>query len=152
MTDITQTSKRPDAAQAASANAVPGMSDDEIRTINIQLRATLARAAIQAYLLLNGGAAVALLAFLGNLATAPENTRLVADLGMLKFALMIFNSGTALAATSYWAGYQVYTDIIKDPNSRRAASLRQLAVALNLIALFLFVAGIVVCAQAITAR
>jgi hypothetical protein len=136
-----------DAAAAAEA-----ARRQELREVNIQLRATLARAAIQAYLLLNGGAAVALLAFLGNLATAPENTRLVADLGMLKFALMVFNSGVALAATSYWAGYQVYTDIIADPNSRRAGKLRQLAVALNLMALLLFVIGIVTCSQAITAR
>ena len=125
---------------------------DELRDVNIQLRATLARAAIQAYLLLNGGAAVALLSFLGNLATAPENTRLAADLGMLKFALMVFNSGVALAATSYWAGYQVYTDIIADPASRRAIRLLALAVSLNVIALFLFVTGIVICSQAITAR
>ena len=95
---------------------------------------------------------MALLAFLGNLATAPENTRLAADLGMLKFALMTFNTGVALAATSYWAAYQVYTDIIADPDSRRAKRLRQLAVSLNLLALFLFVTGIVICSQAITAR
>ena len=140
----------------SKAQRFPGETDAveraELREVNIQLRATLARAAIQAYLLLNGGAAVALLAFLGNLATAPENTRLVADLGMLKFALMIFNTGVALAATSYWAVYQVYTDIIADPNSLRAMRLRQLAVSLNLLALFLFVTGIVICSQAITAR
>jgi hypothetical protein len=131
---------------------LPGLTEQEVRDINIQLRATLVRAAIQAYLLLNGGAAVALLAFLGNLATAPENTRLAADLGMLKFALMVFNTGVALAATSYWAGYQVYTDIINDPNSSRAPKLRNLGVALNILALLLFVAGIVICAQAITPR
>lgn len=127
-------------------------SRDELREVNIQLRAALARAAIQAYLLLNGGAAVALLAFLGNLATAPENTRLAADLGLLKLALMVFNTGVALAATSYWVGYQVYTDYIENPNSTRGHGLRQLAVALNVLALGLFVTGIIICATAITAR
>ena len=54
------------------ASVAAGPTQNELRNVNIQLRATLARAAIQAYLFLNGGAAVALLAFLGNLATAPE--------------------------------------------------------------------------------
>jgi len=125
---------------------------DEVREVNIELRASLARAAIQAYLLLNGGAAVALLAFLGNLATAPENTQLTADLGLLKSALMVFNTGVALAATSYWVGYQVYTDYINYPDGTRGEGLRKLAVMLNVLALFLFVIGIITCGQAITPR
>ena len=122
------------------------------REVHFELRAALGRAAIQAYLFLNGGAAVALLAFLGNLATAPADTRLIADLAMLKFALMMFNAGVALAATSYWVAYLVYTALIMDISSPKGEKLRKLAVGLNVGALFFFICGIVTCASAITAR
>lgn len=143
---------RPNTDTIPLAPSEPPEFSDQMREVNIELRASLARAAIQAYLLLNGGAAVALLAFLGNLATAPENTRLAADLALLKFALMVFNTGVALAATSYWVGYQVYTDYINYPDGTRGEGLRKFAVALNVVALVMFVVGIVTCGEAITAR
>jgi hypothetical protein len=122
------------------------------REVHMQLRAALARAAIQAYLFLNGAAALALLSFLGSLATAPDNTRLVADLGLLKLALMIFNVGVAVCAFSYLVGYLTYTAYIDDPKSPKGNKLRRAAVVLNVGALLLFVAGILVSAMAITAR
>jgi amino acid transporter len=122
------------------------------REVHMQLRAALARAAIQAYLFLNGAAAIALLSFLGSLAAAPDDTRLAADLGLLKLALMIFNVGVAVCAFSYLVGYLTYTAYIEEPKSPKGNNLRRLAVVLNIGALALFVAGILVSAMAITAR
>src|SRR5687767_6977900 len=88
------------------------------RVMYLHLRAALARAAMQAYFVLNGAAAVALLAFMGSLSTQPAaQTRLVADLGLIKIALMAFTSGVALSASTYAVAFMVHNEHIAGRHS-----------------------------------
>jgi predicted membrane-bound mannosyltransferase len=122
------------------------------RSMFVELRAALARQAMQAYLLLNGAAAVALLAFLGSLATAPSaDTRLLADLRLLKISLLAFTTGVALAAATYWVAYTVHTHHIAGEHAQ-AERYRAGGILVNILALLLFMIGIVVAARAITPR
>ena len=54
------------------------------------VRASYGRASIQSALLLNGGASIALLAFLGNLAIAQQNRGLTGGFGTLKESFVCF--------------------------------------------------------------
>jgi len=57
-------------------------------------------ASIQSALLLNGGASIALLAFLGNLAIAQQNKGLMGSFLTLKESFVCFGVGVMLAASS----------------------------------------------------
>src|SRR3954463_7562696 len=108
--------------------------EHDLRAMFVDFRAALARQAMQAYLLLNGAAAVALLAFLGSLATAPGgNARLATNLGLLKIALTAFTTGVALAAATYWIAYTVHTHHI-DGRHARAESYRFFGILVNILA------------------
>jgi hypothetical protein len=122
------------------------------RVMYYHLRAALARAGIQAYLVLNGAAAIALLAFLGDLSTRGDTeSRLVADLGLVKFALIAFALGVALSAGTYGIAFLVHNNHIA--GRHRAADLfRSTGVFMNVAALLLFVAGVVITSRAITPR
>jgi hypothetical protein len=63
------------------------------------VRASYGRAAIQAALLLNGAASVALLAFLGNLAVAQQTKGLAGNFVTFKEAFVCFGIGVMLAAS-----------------------------------------------------
>jgi len=120
------------------------------RLTYVHLRAALGRAAIQAYLVLNGAAAAALLSFLGNLTTLPAvNTRLIADLGLLKLALMSFTTGVALSAGTYLVAFVVHTYHIAGKHSH-AEWGRRVGIVMNVLALGLFVTGIIISSRAIT--
>jgi hypothetical protein len=122
------------------------------RLMFVELRAALARQGMQAYLLLNGAAAVSLLAFLGSLATASAaDARLVANLRLLKFSLLAFTTGVALAAATYWIAYTVHTHHINGEHAR-AERYRTIGIIVNILALLLFMTGIVLGARAITPR
>ena len=132
------------------------MSDTErqadYRTALVVLRAALARAGIQAYLLLNGAAAVALLGFLSNLATMPAtDARLSADLPMLKIALTLFTAGVGISAATYWIAYGVHTHHMLGHHGR-AERLRFIGLAINVTSLLLFMIGIVISSRAISAQ
>jgi len=59
-------------SDAKRANAVQDTASERWSRLYADVRASYGRAAIQAAILLNGGASVALLAFLGNLAIAQQ--------------------------------------------------------------------------------
>ena len=118
----------------------------------VELRAALARQGMQAYLLLNGAAAVSLLAFLGSLATASAaEARLMADLRLLKYSLLAFTTGVALAAATYWIAYTVHTHHIAGEHGK-AERYRTIGIFVNISCLLLFMAGIVLGSRAITPR
>jgi hypothetical protein len=64
------------------------------------VRASYGRAPIQSALLLNGGASIALLAFLGNLAIAQQNKGLTGSFLTLKESFVCFGLGAMLEASS----------------------------------------------------
>ncbi|MGB3037514.1 MAG: hypothetical protein WBB72_09035 [Methyloceanibacter sp.] len=70
-----------------------------LQLLFIELRVGLARSAIQAALLLNGGASVALLLLLASL-LPPAPGGLPVNLVLLKWAFAIFGLGLFLAGTS----------------------------------------------------
>jgi hypothetical protein len=122
------------------------------RVMYLHLRAALARAAMQAYFVLNGAAAIALLAFLGDLSTKPAaETRLVADLGLIKFAIMAFTGGVCLSASTYLVAFMVHNNYIAGRNAV-AERLRTFGVFVAIMALLLFVIGNVISARAIGLR
>ena len=68
-----------------------------LQLLFIELRVGLARSAIQAGLLLNGGGAVALLLFLATILTASGQWSHAVELLPLKWALALFGLGMFLA-------------------------------------------------------
>jgi hypothetical protein len=75
--------------------SIPNQSS-ALRLLFIELRVGLARSAIQAALLLNGAAAIALLMFIASLTTAPSDRLPFADLWLLKQAILVFGVGVFL--------------------------------------------------------
>lgn len=111
----------------------------------------LARQAIQALMLINGGGAVAVLAFFGNLLTAanpPKNPPISQPYVLL--ALLTFALGLVLGTVTSLVGYRVqarWGQEIKDPATDLDAfdafteRLTYMAVWLGLCSLFAFVIG-----------
>ena len=130
----------------------PRLASADPRMTFVHLRAALAREAIQAYILLNGAAAAALLSFLGSLTTQPAtHSRLVADLSLIKLALISFTTGVALSASVYVVAFVVHTYHIGGKHSE-AEWARRIGIAMNVLALALFVVGNLISARAITLR
>jgi hypothetical protein len=69
-----------------------------LQLLFIELRVGLARSAIQAALLLNGGAAVALLLFLAHVVGSPVDGSLPANVLLIKWAFAVFGLGCSLPA------------------------------------------------------
>ena len=63
---------------------------DEWQRLFVEQRSNMARAGIHASLLLNGGAAVALLAFIGQLAAATETSKIEVNSALVRWALGAF--------------------------------------------------------------
>ena len=72
-----------------------------LQLLFIELRVGLARSAIQAGLLLNGGGAVALLLFLATILTASGQRSHTVELLPLKWALALFGLGMFLAGMTF---------------------------------------------------
>jgi hypothetical protein len=122
------------------------------RILYLHLRAALGRAAMQAYIVLNGAAAAALLSFLGALSTQEATeTRLVADLALVKFSLMCFTGGVCLAASTYFIAFAVHNHHIAGRH-HAAEVVRRFGVVLSVAVLILFVGGVILSSNAITPR
>ena len=76
-----------------------------LQLLFIELRVGLARSAIQAGLLLNGGGAVALLLFLATILTASGQRSHAVELMPLKWALALFGLGMFLAGITFVNAY-----------------------------------------------
>ena len=114
----------------------------------IELRAGLARSAIQAALVLNGGASVALLLLLASL-LPPAPGGLPVNLVLLKWAFAIFGLGLFLAGMTFVNAYVAQGAIATGRSSAFGNTMRRLGLNLIVASLLLFLAGIALVVLAI---
>ncbi len=76
-----------------------------LQLLFIELRVGLARSAIQAALMLNGGGAIALLLFLSNLMSSAPPGALPVNVVPLKWAFAIFGVGLFIASMTFVNAY-----------------------------------------------
>ena len=92
------------------------------------IRASYGRAAIQAALLLNGAASVALLAFLGNLAIAQQTKTLAGNFVFFKEAFVCFGIGVMLAASSSVVAFLIQNVAIAHPKDAEGRTINLLII------------------------
>ena len=124
----------------------PDDHDDARRLVHLEQRAAMALAGIQAAMLLNGGAAVAILALIGSLAGAPSAS--IVDVSTLKWSLLIFGFGVFTAACTYMIGFWAQDELIRDPNSTRNERMKRAGSSVIAVSLMLFLLGVGVAAAA----
>lgn len=120
-----------------------------LQLLFIELRVGLARSAIQAALLLNGGAIVALLLFLAGLMSTPAPGVLAVNLVPLKWAFAIFGLGLFIAGMTFVNAYVAQGVIASGRSSAFGNTMRRLGLSLIVISLLLFLAGIALVVLAI---
>jgi hypothetical protein len=120
-----------------------------LQLLFIELRVGLARSAIQAALLLNGGALVALLLFLASLMSTPAPGGLAVNLVQLKWAFAIFGLGLVIASMTFVNAYVAQGAIASGRSSAFGNTMRRLGLSLIVISLLLFLAGIALVVLAI---
>lgn len=118
-----------------------------LQLLFIELRVGLARSAIQAALLLNGGAAVALLLFLANVVASPGP--LPANVVLIKWAFAVFGSGLFIASMTFVNAYVAQGAIASGHSSAFGNTMRRLGLGLIVVSLLLFLAGIALVVAAI---
>jgi hypothetical protein len=119
-----------------------------LQLLFIELRVGLARSAIQAALLFNGGARVALLLFLASL-LPPAPGGLPVNLVLLKWAFAIFGLGLFLAGMTFVNAYVAQGAIATGRSSTFGNTMRRLGLSLIVASLLLFLAGIALVVLAI---
>jgi hypothetical protein len=118
----------------------------------VDVRASYGRAAIQAALLLNGAASVALLAFLGNLAVAQQTKGLAGNFVTFKEAFACFGIGVMLAASSSVVAFLIQNVAIARPRQAEGTTgrrLRSVEIGMVVASLSIFAVGITVAANAL---
>jgi hypothetical protein len=119
----------------------------------VDVRASYGRASIQSALLLNGGASVALLAFLGNLAIAHQTSGLAGNFTAFKGAFLCFGIGVMLAANSSVVAFLIQNVAIahlKGAEGKTGRRLRAIGIGMVVAALVCFAVGIAVAANAMS--
>lgn len=119
-----------------------------LQLLFIELRVGLARSAIQAALLLNGGASVALLLLLASL-LPPAPGGLPVNLVLLKWAFAIFGLGLFLAGMNFVNAYVAQGAIATGRSSAFGNTMRRLGLNRIVASLLLFLAGIALVVLAI---
>ena len=119
-----------------------------LQLLFIELRVGLARSAIQAALLLNGGASVALFLFLASL-SPPAPGGIPVNLVLLKWAFAIFGLGLFLAGMTFVNAYVAQGAIATGRSSAFGNTMRRLSLNRIVASLLLFVAGIALVVLAI---
>jgi len=120
---------------------------DEWQRLFMEQRSHMARAGIHAALLLNGGAAVALLAFMGHLAGSSEHAAYRVDFNLIRCAFGAFGGGVFLATLTYLFMYQISSLRIHDHllekrfPARTIDAIRWIAIGLFALALLSFLLG-----------
>ena len=148
----------------AGENAMPSSISDAKRSSSIQdtaaerwarlyvdVRASYGRAAIQAALLLNGGASVALLAFLGNLAIAHQTMAVTGSIVAFTYAFLCFGIGVMLAASSSVVAFLIQNVAIAhltEAEGKLGRRLRSVGIGMVVAALISFAVGITVASNA----
>ena len=120
-----------------------------IQLLFIELRVGLARSAIQAALLLNGGAGIVLLLFLSNLMSSAAPGPLPVNLVLLKWAFAIFGLGLFLAGMTFVNAYVAQGAIASGRSSAFGNTMRRLGLNLIVASLLLFLTGIALVVLAI---
>ena len=120
-----------------------------LQLLFIELRVGLARSAIQAAFLLNGGAIVALLLFLARLMSPPPPGSLPVNMVPLKWAFAIFGVGLFIANMTFVNAYVAQGAIASGRSSAFGNTLRRLGLSLIVASLLLFLAGIALVVLAI---
>jgi hypothetical protein len=118
----------------------------------VDVRASYGRAAINAALLLNGGASVALLACLGNLAIAHQTIGQTGNFHALKNAFLCFGTGVMLAALSSVVAFLIQNVAIAHPKQgegRIGRRLRWVGIGMVVVSLVFFAVGIIVAANTV---
>jgi hypothetical protein len=119
-----------------------------LQLLFIELRVGLARSAIQAALLLNGGASVALLLLLASL-LPPAPGVLPVNLVLLKWAFAIFGLGLFPAGMNFVNPYVAQGAIATGRSSAFGNTMRRLGLNRIVASLLLFLAGIALVVLAI---
>ena len=120
-----------------------------LQLLFIELRVGLARSAIQAALLLNGGGSVALLLFLPDLLPHPGTGGLPVNVVLLKWAFAIFGLGLFLAGMTFVNAYMAQGAIASGRSSAFGNIMRRFGLSLIVASLLLFLAGIALVVLAI---
>jgi hypothetical protein len=120
-----------------------------LQLLFIELRVGLARLAIQAALLLNGGAIAAMLLFLASLMSPQAPGTLAVNLVPLKWAFAIFGLGLFIASMTFVNAYVAQGAIASGRSSAFGNTLRRLGLSLIVASLLLFLAGIALVVLAI---
>jgi len=123
--------------------------NDALQLLFIELRVGLARSAIQAGMVLNGLAAIVVLAFLASLVSAPAGGALRADPHQLKLAIAVFGLGVFIAAITFVNAYVAQGAIASGQKSTLGNGLRRLGLALIIGSLGAFLLGLSIAFNAI---
>lgn len=124
-------------------------SPDALQLLFIELRVGLARSAIQAGMILNGIAAIVVLAFIASLVRAPAGGALQAEAGQLKIGAGIFGLGVFVAAITFVNAYVAQGAIASGRQSAFGNCLRRLGLGLITGSLALFLVGLAISLSAI---
>ena len=120
-----------------------------LQLLFIELRVGLARSAIQAALLLNGGGAVALLLFLATIVTASGQRSHAVEVLPLKWALALFGLGMFIASMTFVNAYIAQGAIASGRSSAFGTVMRRLGLGLIVASFLLFLAGVGLAVNAI---
>lgn len=120
-----------------------------LQLLFIELRVGLARSAIQAALILNGGGAIALLLFLSNLKSSAPPGTLPVNVVPLKWAFAIFGVGLFIAGMTFVNAYVAQGAIASGRSGAFGNTMRRLGLGLIVASLLLFLAGIALVVLAI---
>jgi hypothetical protein len=137
---------------AKRTNSIHDSPAERLSRLYVDVRAGYGRAAIQAALFLNGGASVALLAFLGNLAIAHQARGVTGSYATFKAGFVCFGIGVLLAASSNVTAFLIQNVAISHPNEaegRFARRLRAIGIGMVVASLILFAIGMTVAAIAL---
>ena len=140
-------------SSARRSNSIQDTVEERWSRLYADVRASYGRASIQSALLLNGGASIALLAFLGNLAIAQQNKGLTGSFGTLKEYFVCFGVGVMLAASSNVVAFLIQIFSIANPKDAEGGTgrrLRFVGIGMVVASLFLFAVGITVAANALS--
>ena len=125
------------------------MQASQLQLLFIELRVGLARAAIQSALLVNGGAAIALLLLMANILGSASQRGLRVDIPLLKWALAVFGIGLFLGAITFVNAYVAQGAIASGQSNAFGNTMRRLGLSLIVVSLLLFLAGIALVVAAI---
>ncbi len=124
----------------------------EWQRLYVEQRGLMARGGIQAAILLNAGAAVALLAFLGTVLNAPADRILTVDFAFLKWAFICFGAGMFFATSTYYLAYLTAVIFTENRHSPFGSRLRWVGVAIVHASLVFFLFGVGAAAYAVFSK